>query len=1145
MNGGSKAVILATLCATTILATPVRSQSAASTTAPAAESPPTDADEAALEAGFRNPPESARPRVWWHWLSGNVAKPGITLDMEWMKAMGIGGLQMFDGDMGAPQIVAHRVAALSPEWLDDVRFAAAEADRLGLEFGMAAAPGWSETGGPWVTPQAAMKKIVWSETAVRGGRRFAGMLTQPPGNPGPFQDKPKSGPELGGAVKIPDFYRDIAVLAYPTPAGDVSLASLKPVVTISEGGGSTGTGDPALLIDGRLDKSVSLPMPQPGAPAWVRFDFAAAATIRGLTYAGPLPGRFSPGGDGAIEASDDGTTWRTIAALPGAAQSPAPERTIAFAPTIARHFRVVFRSVPAGFFGPATLDLAELAPIPGGRVQAFEDKAGFGVLAEADTLATPAALANMAVAKSDVIDLTGRMGADGRLDWIAPKGNWTVLRMGWSPTGATNHPATPEVTGLEVDKLDAGHVRAHLDAYLTPVIAKLGPLVGAKGLRYLLTDSWEAGVQNWTDAMVAEFTRRRGYDPMPFLPVLAGRIVDSPAASDRFLWDYRRTIADLVAANHYGTITAYAKEHGLGYYGEAVGASWPTIADGMQAKSLTDIPMGEYWAIPFGGVPAAFHGVPSNEFPADIVETASTAHVYGKPLVAAEALTSSLPQYSASPWSLKWVADKYMAMGVNRHVIHTSPHQPGVGKVPGLTLGPFSQAFTRNETWADMAKPWIDYLSRSSFLLQQGRPVADILYFYGEGAPSGVPYREAQRPAVPDGYTADYINAEALLSLVSVEGGQLVTKGGARYRALVLPDTLTQMTAPLAAKLRDLVAAGAILVGPKPQASPSRTSQDADVAEIVDALWGGTDGRLTTAAAYGKGQVHWGAPLGDVLSGAGVAPDFRYNRSRTDTDLVFAHRKIGEGDIYFVSNQTGAKQSVNARFRVAGKAARLWKADGGTMMPLSYAIADGITTVPMTLDPYEAVFVVFTTPASGDRVETPPVVERTLLTLTGPWDVAFEPGRGAPATHRFAALTAWDKDADPGIRYFSGKATYTKTITVPAARGRMLIDLGIVHELARVRVNGREAGIAWKPPYRVDITDAVRPGRNIVTVEVANLWRNRLIGDAQPGVTTKHAFTSQPAGDGPFGNLGGPVKVDSPLLPSGLLGPVTLVSQGR
>lgn len=1139
MNGCSRTVLLVALCATTILAAPVLAQTRADATSTALPVSPDD-ENAALKAGFRNPPESARPRVWWHWLSGNVAQAGITLDMEWMKRIGIGGLQMFDGDMGAPLIVDHRVAALSPEWLEDVRFAASEADRLGLEFAMAAAPGWSETGGPWVTPQMAMKKVVWSQTAVRGGRRFAGTLAQPPGNPGTFLDKPKEHSGLGGTVAIPDFYHDIVVLAYRTPVGDVSLASLKPVVRTS-----AGTTDTTLLTDGRLDRSLSLPVPQPGQPSWVSFAFDMPRTIRGLTYAGPMPGRFNAGGEGAVEASDDGVVWHTIAPLPSAAQAPAPERTIAFAPTAARYFRVVFRTVPAGFFAPPNLEVAELALIPGGRVAAFEDKAGFGVLAEDETLATPAAFADMAVAKADVIDVTKYMSANGRLDWTPPKGDWTVLRMGWSPTGSTNHPATPEVTGLEVDKLDAGHVRAHLDAYLTPVIAKLGPLVGAKGLRYLLTDSWEAGVQNWTDAMVAEFTRRRGYDPTPFLPVLAGRIIESPAASDRFLWDYRRTIADLVAANHYGTITAYAKDHGLGYYGEAVGASWPTIADGMQAKSLTDIPMGEYWAIPFGGKPAAFHGVPSNEFPADIAETASTAHVYGKPLVAAEALTSSLPQFSSSPWSLKWVADKYMAMGVNRHVIHTSPHQPGVGKAPGLTLGPFTQAFTRNETWADMAKPWVDYLSRSSFLLQQGKPVADVLYFYGEGAPSGVSYREAQRPAVPDGYTADYINAEALLSLVSVESGQLVTKGGARYRVLVLPDTLTTMTAPVAAKLRELVAAGAILVGPKPQNSPSRASSDAEVANIVGDLWGGTDGRLATATGYGKGQVHWGAPLGDVLAGAGVAPDFRYTRSRADTDLVFAHRKLADGEIYFVSNQSGAKQSVDAQFRVVGKAAQVWKADSGATTPLSYRIADGATTVPLTLDPYEAVFVVFTTPATGDVGTALPIVERTVATLAGPWDVAFQPGRGALPTHRFGALTAWEKDADPGIRYFSGKATYSKTITVPTGRGRVLIDLGIVHDLARVRVNGKEAGIAWKPPYRVDITEVVRPGRNVVTIEVANLWRNRLIGDAQPGVTVKHSFASQPPGEGALGSLGGPINVDSPLLPSGLIGPVTLVTQTR
>ena len=550
--------------------------------------------------------------------------------------------------------------------------------------------------------------------------------------------------------------------------------------------------------------------------------------------------------------------------------------------------------------------------------------------------------------------------------------------------------------------------------------------------------------------------------------------------------------------------------------------------------------------MPFGGVPAAFQGVPSDEFPADIEETASTAHLYGKPFVAAEALTSSLPMYTATPWNLKWVADKYMAMGVNRHVLHTSPHQPGRGDKPGLTLGPFSQTFTRNETWADMAKPWITYLARSSFLLQQGRAVDDILYFYGEGAPSGVPYREKQSPAIPDGYATDYIDAEALLSLTSVKDGRIVTPSGASYAVLVLPDHLSRMTAPVARKLRDLVAAGATLVGPRPATSPSLTSTDGEVRAIVGDLWGATDGRLATHATYGKGNVYWGLPMASVLARQNVAPDAIFARETRPGAIVYTHRHLKDGDIFFVSNQTDAVQRVDAQFRVAGRAAELWRADTGEHSPASYRIDGQSTTVPLTLAPYDARFVVFRQPTSQRARSVAAVKETKVTTLDGPWDVHFPEGWGAPEAHRFETLSDWSKSDIPGIRYFSGTATYSRTVDVDAAmlhHRRLLLDLGEVHELARVRVNGKDVGIAWKPPYRVDVTEALHTGANRIEIEVANLWRNRLIGDAQPDAAKRYTFTSAPSGkgQGPFSRLGDPPRADSPLLPSGLIGPVTVI----
>jgi alpha-L-rhamnosidase/Glycosyl hydrolases family 2, sugar binding domain len=1092
---------------------------------------PTPSGDVLLD-GFRTPPSGARPRVWWHWLSGNVSREGITKDLEWMQRIGIAGAMMFDGDMGAPQIVPQRVTVLSKEWQSNLRFAAEEADRLALEFSMAAAPGWSETGGPWVTPEMGMKKFVWSELRARG-ERPVGKLPPLPDMPGPFQGIPRY--DWGGK-REPDgvhLSRDVAVLAFPAPHGDVPLASLVPRVQVN---GSAAHA--SQLVDGDVLGFVALPVPTPLAPTIVAFDFASPQTMRALTYIGPLGGRFSTGPQGRIESSDDGTRWRTLRRIVDQAHNATRQRTFAFTATTAAHFRVVFERAESPTVGPPSLRVAELALVPGARVDLFEDRAGFGVLADADAIHTPGVAAADAVASTRVIDVTDKLRADGTLEWSPPSGDWIILRTGYALTGEKNHPATPEGTGPEVDKFDPQAVRAHLDAYMTPVAQALGGLVGAKGLRYLLTDSWEAGQENWTARMLAEFRARRGYDATRFLPVLAGRVVDNAERSDAFLWDFRRTLADLVAENHYGTITAFAREHGLGYYGEATGAAWPTVADGMQAKSRTDIPMGEFWAMPFGGSPAAFQGAPSMEFPADIIETRSTAHVYGKPLVAAEALTSSLPQWSQTPWKLKWVVDKYLAMGVNRLVLHTSPHQPDDTHKPGLTLGPFSQVFTRHETWGEMARPWIDYLARSSFLLQQGTPVADVLYFYGEGAPSGVPYRDARDPADLREYGFDYVNADALLRLARVENGRIAFPGGASYRLLVLPRGLDRMTLPLITKLRELVVAGAVVAGPKPLASPSLMSDGTAVRAIADAMW--PDG--SAPRAVGKGRVYRTTDVAAVLRSERVAADFAYDTGATRVNLRFAHRRLADGEIYFVTNQGEQHVSTSIAFRTSGRTPELWDAVSGRTLPAAFRMDHGVTHVDLALSPYASTFVVFRSPTTATASTLEPARERTLATIDGEWTLRFPTDAGTPASITTASRS-WTERSEPDIRYFSGAATYERTLDVPAAwlstGERIVLDLGRIGDVAEVRVNGKVAGTTWAPPYRVDVSAVLAAGSNRLEVVVANTWQNRFVGDLQPGAT-KHAWTNAPNGGG-FTSAN-ELTPDTPLTPSGLLAPVRLVS---
>ena len=1121
--------------------------------APAQPSTPAPAADA-LERGFREPPASARPRVWWHWLNGNVTKEGITADLEWMKRVGIAGMQMFDGSLGVPLFVERRLVWMTPEWKDAFRHAAAEADRLGLEMAMAASGGWSETAGPWVKPEEGMKKVVWSETRVTGPKKFTGTLPHPPFVNGRFQSMPvppdfefptptdlpgaKPTPKAPSPAPDPTYYADTVVLAYRVPDDEVRIADLHPTVTTSGG-----TLDAAALVDGDLEHTVALPIPEGDQPAWIRYDFAqpfraqafSIAVARGAGFFGATPP------SGQVQASTDGSTWTTLVTLPGPEPlfGGFPIRTYSVPPTTAKSYRVVFqRPAPNPLAALLSLPpvrelhIAEMELLSGPRVNLWEDKASFATLIEASTAATPGVPAGQAIARGDIVDLTAKMGKEGALDWDVPAGKWVLLRMGYSLTGEKNHPATPEATGYEVDKLSRKHVDSYFRNYVGQVSEALGPLFG-KSFRYFLMDSWEAGQENWTQDMIAEFRTRRGYDPTPLLPALTGRVVESADVSDRFLWDFRRTIADLLAENHYGAATEFLHQRGIGLYAEAMGAALPTTGDALANKGRVDIPMGEFW-VPLPGAGD------SPEHPTDVREAASAAHIYGKTLVAAESFTSMpmVPGWGQPPSYLKPIADRYFALGLNRVVFHTSDHQPFVDDAhkPGITLGPFGQHYTRNITWAEQAVAWNTYLARASYLLQQGLFVGDVAYFYGEGAPVTVPFWKTVRPEPPAGYADDYFNTDVLLTRMSVKDGRIALPDGMSYGVLVLPDDVDRLTPAVARKVRDLVAAGAVVVGPRPRGTPSLSgypAADDEVRAVASDVWGGVDGKSITRHAYGKGRVYWGPSMADVLAAEKVGPDFEHNSPHLDTTLVWIHRRLGDGDVYFVGNQKDRTEDVITRFRVDGREAELWHPDTGAIEPASYAIEGGRTTVPLRLEAYGSVFVVFRRAAPSPSRELPRDTRAVLATLGEAWTVRFAPNLGAPPEIRLDGLTSWTASADPGVKYFSGTATYVKDVQAPAAwlrpGARVVLDLGSVKEIAEVSVNGTSLGILWKRPFEADVTRALKPGANHLEIKVTNLWPNRMIGDQQPGNAKRYTFTDYK-----------PYTKDSPLLESGLLGPVTL-----
>ncbi|HYK87334.1 MAG TPA: glycosyl hydrolase, partial [Acidobacteriota bacterium] len=676
---------------------------------------------------------------------------------------------------------------------------------------------------------------------------------------------------------------------------------------------------------------------------------------------------------------------------------------------------------------------------------------------------------------------------------------------------------------LEVDKLSCPAVKAYLDNYLGQYKETLGDLMGRRGLQYVITDSWEAGTQNWTDDMFSEFARRRGYDMHPCLPVLTGRVVESAESSERFLWDFRKTIGDLTTECHYEQISASLHERSMGRYTESHESGRAFIGDGMDVKRKAEVPMSAMWT--------ARPGTASAQYDADVRESASVAHIYGQNLTAAESLTAGTGAWSFSPETLKPTADRLLAMGLNRFVIHTSVHQPLSDKVPGFGLGPYGQWFTRHETWAEQAKPWVSYLARSSYLLQQGKFVADIILFYGEDSNITALYGR-KSPDVPAGYNFDYASADVILNRLSADAGRITTPSGMSYRLLALDPRCRKLSLPVLRKLRDLVKEGACIVGPMPLESPSLSDDQTEFRAIAQELWAAG----TSVNRVGKGTVYAEKTIAEALAALNAGPDFEYTKPQADTNLMFVHRALDDGDLYWVNNRSNRAENLDASFRVQGKAPELWHADTGKIEPASYRIVDGRTKVPLRLDPSDAVFVVFRKPATGASRSLPQPVETRLADIEGAWEVSFQPGRGAPAKITLDKLGSWSENAEEGVRFFSGSATYTRTLEAPAgwfkSDARIILDLGDVKNIAEITVNGVPMGIVWKAPFRVDVTGTLKPGRNSLEVKITNLWVNRLIGDEQPGVAKKYTFTTQQF-----------YRADSPLLPSGLLGPVQLVSR--
>jgi hypothetical protein len=1110
---------------------------------------------------FQSPPESAKPWVFWYWMKAAVSRDGITADLEAMKAAGIGGAYLVPiQGVANPPLFNPPVETLTPAWWDMLRFAMTEAGRLGIQIAMHSSDGFATAGGPWITPELSMQKVVWTETYIAGGRKIDEKVPQPESYKG--------------------YFKDIALLAFPARAGiEVPANSPKPIVT---------TNLPNTNVQFLADTMGKESFKSTG-PCWIQYAYAQPFTCRSIFIL--TNGNNFQAHRLRIEVSDDGEHFRSAGQLepPRHGWFDGDEGvTHTIKPITARFFRFVHDKAGTE---PASEDLENakwnpylrvksirLSSSP--RINQYEGKNGqiWRIGQRTTDKLVPDSLC---VPLGQIIDITDKMDASGHLIWNAPAGNWTVLRVGYTSTGHENGTAGAG-KGLECDKLNPEAVKLQFDRWFDETIRQVGPDLASKVLKVFHVDSWECGSQNWTPLFREEFKKYRRYDLLKYLPAFAGIPVESAESSERFLYDVRMTIAEMVNDKFYATLASLAHERGLVFTGESVAPVM--LSDGMLHYSNVDIPMGEFWV-----------KSPSHDKPNDMFDAVSGAHVYGKPLVQAEGFTTVRMTWNEYPGMLKSLEDRNFALGINRLVQHVFVQNPWTDRKPGMTMDGVGLYFQRDQTWWKPGFAWTTYTRRCQALLQQGNYVADVAVFTGEEMPrramlpdrlvptlpgifgeevvksealrlanTGVPTRtvsegvtltsnmaEPQNWTDPlRGYAYDAINPDALLRLAKVENGRIVLPGGASYGVLVIPGAHpmmpdgTMMSPRVSSKLLQMVKDGAtVLFAEKPDHATGLLNEkesDKKVQDNIRELFSGAlDKTSSSVWKLGKGKVLLGAYKEQTFAGIGIERDafIKDSTGQQARGIAWTHRTAPGFDIYFISNQLDQPRTFELSLKVSGRVPELWDAvTGEKRIAGEWKTEKGRTVLPLRLASDASVFVIFQTPAKINKSTGRNWIDtKDIQFIQGPWTVTFDTAFGGPAKPViFDQLIDWTTRSEPGIKYYSGTAVYSTTFDGKAfIKGqRLWIDIGKVAYIADIKVNGVSCGVAWTSPYKVEITNVVKQGLNRLTIEVTNTWANRLMVDhllPEPERVTKTTA--------PFRMEG------KPLYEAGLLGPVRVVGE--
>lgn len=1053
-----------------------------------------------LATAFQNPPQSSYPRTWFHVMSGNMTKEGITKDLESIKSVGIGGVLLFNVTQGIP---VGPVKFNSDEHIELIRYMAAETERLGLSFGVHNCDGWTSSGGPWITPDISMKKVVWSETYQEGG----GVDIVLP--------KPDS---------LESYYEDIATIAYPRLPGEYEDDRNVPKITSPQSDLDVDLitdgiwGDTTLLVGsdeapGHLDFEYKTPYPLQTIKLW--YENARLADVLLLSSENGID--FTPVTKLALRRPGK-NDWGNDEALS--------------APVSARYFRLQTKV-------PLALKEVKLSAIP--SIGNAWGRTGAARTGQSDLPVIGAASEASIIKSESIIDLSEHVDASGRLTTELPEGDWTIMRFGQTSTGARNLPASKEGLGLEVDKFSRAALKVHYEAYMTNVVNAV-KTVAPNAHQYTQIDSYEVGAQNWTTGYAQIFEKEKSYSLVPFLPLFAGRFVDSPDVSERVTWDMRDLSNALIRDNYYGYFTELANADGLKVYIEPYGDGPFNEVD---AGAAGDIPMGEFWVNRFGN---------------RVNAAVSASALYGKPIVSAEAFTDIWDvNWKFHPAYGKTIGDANWALGVNEFMFHRFAHQANTHVKPGMTMNRWGSHFDRTQTWWDNAgKDWFTYISRGQHLLRQGIPVNDALLFLGDGAPNTCPERETEG-GLPRSLNFVCLNSDALQNRLTVKKGGFGLPEGGVHKFIVLQDSEALSRDSLQALDRLSASNDGYIIGspPKNLTGYLQRQEDRDAfASKVDEIWA-RENVVTLEQVRAQG---WRSFLDSVDH----LPDMEIEG---DPEALFAHRKAGNKDIYFLYNADKASKNITAKFRVTGKKVSLWNPMTGAVSGVKGYSADGdITVVDLSLKGQESIFVVFDGGESlEDSIIATPLIEASRQSISASWTVSFVPEYGTGKKVRMQKLTDWKDHQDPNVKHYSGPAIYETQFNISdeflKSGERFMLDLGEVQVAASVKVNGVDFGTSWIQPFQIDISQALREGENTLSISVVNLWPNRLIGDAAlpdldeftPADWVPTTQMPQWYSNNEPPNLGERITFTTAefyhatdeLLPSGLIGPVSVIALER